>query len=532
MVVPGVIGEEELESIELFLKDTIGDTHLEYISIVLRDVTSFSFDRLMASTLNMFIKVHGGGQKDIPITTRFCLYKVFWKVVLEKLYKDYLPTHSYVFEWGIEISPYTLALCEFVKQVRLEKEFEVCKRMLNISESQIEDEYEYVLEKLDTKSIGLPVGIAGVIPSSLVPEKRADQLNLLFRLMNFPPLEELAVFFMAYGAHVNNQVASLSIAFSAIEAPKSLGFKLEGAISGAYYNVDHSTFLRLGLDGLERTLASAEYGGNFSEIKNLASKFKGHISDSLICPCCGNDQEITLPEDVTQFKLLIQDRKLSRAVGLLFVDDYIAAMKKRLSEAFSSFFKDLNQTNHPRCLILVEGDSEESSMPKLALKRGLLLAARGIKVYNSKSKQKLEADFNSFREKFPKMKMVCLLDSDAEKERDSIARVIRGNRDKYHLTYIKKGCFEDLFELALCVRILNDIYPEGEEILISDFDASKDFGKNVKRILHEKKRSVFDKVKFAGKIFSMISADEIPAEICEVFEMAIKFTNKNNFIAE
>ncbi|KAA5678672.1 hypothetical protein F3G60_15100 [Pseudomonas aeruginosa] len=183
-------------------------------------------------------------------------------------------------------------------------------------------------------------------------------------------------------------------------------------------------------------------------------------------------------------------------------------------------------------MILVEGDTEEVSIPLIALRRGIIVAEHGIKIYNSTSKQKLYADFLSYMRKFPDLKLVCLLDSDAKKEREGIARKVKGNKNKYHLTYISCGAFEDLFDCESSVKVLNEIYPEGEEIISDDFDPSKTFDKNVDRVLHEKKRAKFNKVEFAKRISVSIEDNKIPSAIIEVIDAAVRLAKKKNFLSD
>jgi hypothetical protein len=130
------------------------------------------------------------------------------------------------------------------------------------------------------------------------------------------------------------------------------------------------------------------------------------------------------------------------------------------------------------------------------------------------------------------MKMICLLDADAKKESDNISRLIKGNFDKYHLVYIRQGCFEDLFDLSDSIKVLNKIYPDGDEIFLEDFDSNKDFGSNISQILHMKKKARFEKVKFAKAISTSIGADKIPSEIREILDVARKFSIQKNFILD
>lgn len=506
--------------------------NLAFIKNSLEAAQTFLFDGLLHQAFRSVVQNEDEVGKYVLVTDKFHLYRMLWRAVLERLYANYLPGYEYVFEWSIEATPYTLLQCKMSESIVCHAEFESIERILGVSYVDIDDNYDFLLNTMDFRSLGLSSGLQGVLPKNLIPETRGAQLNLLFRLMTFPPLEELAVFFMTYGAYTSKQVFELASAFPGIKPPKNLGLELKGVIGGAYYNLDHSTFHREKLEGLEAHLAGEGFESNFLEIRSRAAATKAKESDLVICPCCGENQQIEMPEEASQFALLIQDRALSRRIGLLFFEDYYSGHIARLRKAFSGFKDTLNNVDHPNCLILVEGESEEVALPLLAAKLGMLLEDRHIKVFNCKSKQKLCAQFYEFSSKFPKMKIICLLDSDAEKERDEIARVIKSNRDKYHLVYIRQGCFEDLFDISNSVRALNGIYPGDLDIEVSDFDKAKCFGDNIKRILHEKRGARLDKVRFAEVISLKIPADEIPKQVCEIFEVALRFTEPKKFIAD
>lgn len=186
--------------------------------------------------------------------------------------------------------------------------------------------------------------------------------------------------------------------------------------------------------------------------------------------------------------------------------------------------------DNPQCLILVEGESEEVAIPLLAFRKRCILSMQGIQVYNSQSKEKLANDFINFKRKYPKRKMICLLDSDAIKERDNIQRIIKNNQNKYKLVFIEKGTFEDIFDIDSSIQVLNEMYPEGTPIELTDFDSSKDFLTNIKRVIHEKKKAQFDKVQFAKNISLKIDIDKCPKEINELIDTAKLFMGKSKFL--
>ncbi|AYO64073.1 hypothetical protein C5P03_15565 [Aeromonas salmonicida subsp. salmonicida 01-B526] len=159
-------------------------------------------------------------------------------------------------------------------------------------------------------------------------------------------------------------------------------------------------------------------------------------------------------------------------------------------------------------MILVEGESEEIFIPIIAFRLAADFKGKKIKIYNSKSKQKLLSDFLSFKEKYPKLKIVCLLDSDAKKEKNDIERVISNNLHKYRLIYIKKGAFEDAFDIDTSISVINEMYPLGSLIVKEDIDQTKDFAK---------------------KIAFCIGIDKIPSEIQEIIDLGMLLTRESIF---
>ncbi|MBS1596067.1 MAG: hypothetical protein JST90_17275 [Bacteroidetes bacterium] len=181
-------------------------------------------------------------------------------------------------------------------------------------------------------------------------------------------------------------------------------------------------------------------------------------------------------------------------------------------------------------MILVEGESEEISLPILGFRKRFILSQRKIQVYNSKSKQKLKEDFFSLKAKYPSLKIVCILDDDAVTEKNDIERVIEGHKDQYNLVFIPKGTFEDLFDLPSSIVILNELYPEGDEIVLADFDMAKTFLKNIKSILYTKKKATFDKVAFARRMAFQMDIEKLPPEIQAIFDLVKDFTEPTSFV--
>ena len=271
---------------------------------------------------------------------------------------------------------------------------------------------------------------------------------------------------------------------------------------------------------------------DFLDIREKALAHKDSFHDKYVCPCCGIEQDAVIPEEVIQYKLLLENRNLCRSVGLLYFDDFIGNYKRDQAEGFYRFFNEINKVDNPHCLILVEGDSEETSIPLLAFRKRYILAMHSIKVYNSQSKQKLAADFKSFKKKYPNLKMICLLDSDAKKEIDEIQRIIKNSKNMYRIFTIDGGTFEDVFDIDTSISILNEMYQDGQAIEKSDFKEGKHFLENVNSFMYFKKKAEFDKVKFAQKISLKITMDKFPNVVDDVIEAAKLLMRKKKFLNE
>ncbi|KAA6330131.1 hypothetical protein EZS27_021133 [termite gut metagenome] len=515
---------------DINLKEIVKTTYLQIIRGALNKILVFDIDSLMNDLIRMHIINPPQADEVLVITDKFFLYKKLWQGILETLYEIYLPNTKYVFDWEIEITPYTLMLCDFTKEYFESKEVELQKKILNVSNEQIELDFDSLLVRIKADTIGLKYGLKDKIPNNLIPKTKKEELVLLFRLMNFPPLGELSVFIELYNQNLKQQINDLSVAFSRINTIKVPSLGREESLHYSYCHIDHLTFKKYGFDIFENHPYLSLNKADFTKIKEKVLATKDLFKDNVICPCCGNKQEIKLPEEVLQYKFLLENQSLCKKIGLLYFDDFIENYNNNLSEKFNSFFPNINNVDNPQCLILVEGDSEETAIPILAFRKKYVLSMHGVQVYNSQSKGKLANDFLNFKHKYPNRKMICLLDSDAIKERNDIQRIVKNHQDKYKLIFINKGTFEDIFDLNISIKILNEIYTEGLPIEKTDFDSAKDFLTNIKKILFEKKQTQFDKVSFARKISFKIDVDRFPNEVNEIIDTAKLFVEQSKYL--
>ncbi|MBN8674289.1 MAG: hypothetical protein J0L56_09150 [Chitinophagales bacterium] len=513
-----------------FFKPIVANSYLHIINATLNRILYYESDSIINHLLRLYISDPKNADELLVASDKFYLYKSIWRAILETLYEKYLPAVTYTFSWEIEVTPYTLMICELTREHFESTEVELQKKILNITDEEIESGFQNILDTSGWASLGLPNGINDRIPEELLPTSRKEQLVLLLRLMNFPPLGELAQFQHRYQSRLKDDIENLAIAFPGINASQAPSFGMPESLNKSFFHVDHETFKKYGLNGFESHPGLAEHKRDFQKIRERAAANKEQFKDEVICACCGKKQEITVPEEVLQYKFLLENQILSRRAGLYYIKDYTENYKKNLSELFYSFIPNLNKVDNPDCMILVEGESEEASLPILGFRTRFILSKSNIQVYNSKSKEKLSADFLSFKANYPNRKIICMLDADAKKERDDIQRVIKDQQNKYRLVFIEKGTFEDLFDLELSVAILNEMYQEDDPVLVSDFDPSKDFLQNIKRVLFEKKKAVFDKVLFAKTISLKMDIEKLPVIISEIFEIAKDFTRKTNFV--
>ncbi|MET4108531.1 hypothetical protein ABIB60_003905 [Hymenobacter sp. UYP22] len=510
-------------------KPVVKEAYLGVIKGACNRVLHFEVDDSINSLLRLLIVEPPKADEVLLITDKFFLYQALWKATLELLYEEFLPLFPYEHTWQMEVTPYTMLLCELTAELATTRELDDLQTLTQITDEQLEFDFQDVAEKTGLTRLGFGNGLANLLPPSLLPRTRREELLLLFRLMNFPPLTELALFQNRYNAALRHQFERLAIAFSAVEKVQAPSFGMPEALRNSYFPVDHELFKRYGLTGFEQEPELTSFKEDFAAIRRLAAANKAHFRDDVICPCCGDKTTIEVPEEVLQYKYLVDNKKLGIAIGLLHLQEFRDNYTQNLAKHLNQFLPELNRIDNPECLILVEGESEEIAIPILAFRKHFILSQRGIQVYNSKSKEKLAADFLTFRAKYPNRKMICLLDSDAKKERDNIERIVKDNKHKYRMVFIEQGTFEDLFELPYAVQTLNELYPDGEEILVSDFDTTKDFLSNVKRIMFQKKQATFDKVAFAKLISLRVDVDQLPTEINQILDIAQDFTRATTY---
>lgn len=183
------------------LKPIVANSYLAIIKGTLNRILYFESDTILNHLVRLHININTGEEnthvlnadEELLITDKFFIFKALWKAILDTLYSEHLPHIDYSFDWKIEATPYTLMICEFTKDNQNYKDIEKMKELVKMNDEDIESNYHKIINDLGFPSLGIAGGLSELIPAHLVPSSRKDELQLLFRLMSFPPLGELAL---------------------------------------------------------------------------------------------------------------------------------------------------------------------------------------------------------------------------------------------------------------------------------------------------------------------------------------------------
>jgi len=244
----------------------------------------------------------------------------------------------------------------------------------NRMENEIEDYFSVAVEKLGLAALNLNGHLEKRLSEKTLPKTNKEKLELLFRLMNFPPLQELTLFYRRYVAKLNKEIEELGTAFTSIEEVKMPEIGMSEALHYSYFQIDHELFKNYGIAGFSKHRELKQFSKDFSKIVSTANAHKDDIKDELICPCCGEKQTISLPKELLQYKLLLENKAMAEKIGLVYFDEFVDNFKNSLADRFGSFFPNLNTVNHPKYIILVEGESEEIAIPILAFRKRFVLS--------------------------------------------------------------------------------------------------------------------------------------------------------------
>ncbi|MCW6544883.1 hypothetical protein NE897_04055 [Yersinia ruckeri] len=512
------------------MQGIVSDDFLKIVGVILDSVQHRSYEHMQDNLVSLFCKDYLLQKDMILITDKNIIYRSIWKEIIDTLYNIYLPSENNEFDWSIELTPHSFFLWLTAGKELNYVEVDKLLKKYNITEEYLESNFESCLKAMHLDDCDLAIDDFEMIPSSLELSTRREQLAFFFNIMNIPPLENLYIFFNSYCVLIQTQLTSLNQILKNNGKKVSLDLDIPAILNNAYHYFDHHLFIENTWDDIFANKCFDKYRDIISEIEKTSLQYKDKFKDNFICPCCGEENKILIPDDAIKIKLLLDNRLLYRFLGIVYFDRYVSRFMSTVIENIKDFDNIINSTSHPDCLIMVEGESEEIFLSIAAQRLNINLIDYKIKIFNSKSKQKLLSDFISLKEKYPKLKIVCLLDSDAVKEKDSIERVIRKKLNKYRLVYIKKGAFEDLFDTKISLDIINELYPNGDLITKENLDQSKEFAKTIDKALFNIKQEKFDKVKFAKKIAFKIDIENIPKELRKVLELSVLLAKGSKYL--
>lgn len=460
-------------------------------------VKELTFSNIVEYSLNLFVSV----EKRLELEEK-CLedkvkaYQKVWKSTINTLYVQEIQGEKNRYEIGIEWTPYTICIAE-------QNNYDL------IDFFKLSDEDKEFCEAVYKK----------YITETVVVNKN---MNFILCILIMPPLISIADFYVrAYEHHIRQAQSILStVQNNIVEMPE---YRCNIGLGLASNFIDQKIYKKYG--GMNGLLESKNFEGirkELLEIKEECGESK-KLPQKAICPYCGKQHDIIVhKDDIFYAHLLLLHKDVLKKLGLIIMDDYREMFFTAYLSAINEIENQLNYVKNAKCYILVEGDTEEKAIPYMALKYGKPLAYKGIKVWNSKTKQKVYMDFEKFIKNNPDIKICVLLDGDARKEIDAIERMIKEKRNRYVLHYIPNGTFEDIIDKNVAVNALNRIY--GNNIFEeNDFCADKPFLNQVKKkISMNSELGEFDKIQFIENVMKLTTSSNIPDIIKKVIDDCYK----------
>jgi len=388
---------------------------------------------------------------------RTYLYQEIWRHSLKALYEKYLPEFNYEAKWNGEITPYTLMLCRLADAGGLQKRF-----LYDKWQSSGTDLEEFCAETTDYfNRIGIDLNGLSPALQKCLPADRLERYDQIYRLLAFPPLRELTIFYEKVHQKYTEALKELGTVFCTPDVITLPSFKVFEIFLKSEFYFDHHLFEKFGLDWASSQPELAYRIADIGKVKDKAKAHEGKFSGKFVCPCCGTIEDATVPVKVLEYKYLWECDGLARDMAFLLLPKIEERYREETIEKLNYVIANLNNRENASVLVLVEGASEEHGLPILALKRQFSLPLNKVQIYNSGSKEQLLRDFKQFRNQFTHLKIICLLDNDAQKEKAELERIMRNGKNKYELVFLGKGTWEDLFPLATSVAVLNKMYPDG-----------------------------------------------------------------------
>lgn len=165
----------------------------------------------------------------------------------------------------------------------------------------------------------------------------------------------------------------------------------------------------------------------------------------------------------------------------------------------------------PDLLVLVEGATEAILLPILALRLGIDLNAIGAMIIPAGGANQVAKKYAQLKE-FVAIPIFCLLDRDAEQQRDMIASQLRRSD---HLYILKEGEIEDLIRIDTLVPLINRYLASAQYAALSlkpvqesDFEPGLARTTVLEKLWRQRNLGKFDKVGFAKFIAGGSEADD------------------------
>lgn len=466
-------------------------------------VKELTFSNGVVMSVQLFIAlIETLEMNEASFENKVSAYHTAWRDSISTMYEEELPKQKNRYNIGIELTPYTVFTAE--------KNIFDLYGLFKLSNN--DKKYcEYIYDNY--------------ISEYMTIEEYEIKMNFVLCILIMPPLLAIGDFYVrAYNEHIKKAELILgTVQNNVVEMPQyrcNIGLGLSNNF------ITQEIYRKYGeMNGLIDNPIFLDIKEQLLEIKNECGESKV-LSQNAICPYCGQPHDIVVHKnDIFFAHLLLLHKDTQAKLGLKIMSDYKEMYAATYFDAIKDWDKQLNHVEDPKCYILVEGDTEEKAIPYMAVKYGKPLAYRGIKVWNSKTKEKVYMDFEKMIKNNPDAKVCVLLDGDAKKQIDNIERIIQGRKNQYALHYIPEGTFEDLIDKDIAITALNTIYGESA-FDKSDFVEGKSFLNQVEKKIHMNSEfGKFDKIQFIEIVMKLSNKENIPNVIKEIIDDCYKFVD-------
>ena len=455
----------------------------------------------------------------------FLVYQKIWATELETISREFLheatiETRNTKKNLVFDISPIHLIMAQIGLPGGDLNPAEVTALARRIYTSQ--SDMEAWLAGPGTKISGLDLSLLEVLPPELLPSEKSTQLLLLFRLLSIPPLHLLGDLYELVRGRLREATKNLGNCFGVPISPVQLPGR--SLLFFSSMPLDSHFLDRHPLDELLADEALTPVQARLGEIAKRAMTASVRIPSNGLCPSCGYPHgEIEVPKTAVEFRLIMDQPDVARAIGMRHFREVIQHWRSRAASNLRAML-NFKAVKAPHCLVVVEGDSEAIALPIIALRLNIHLPSNGILIFNANGKSGVERHFAAHRANHPSLAMACLVDKDAEAWALDATRTISNAKelDRYLVVSIAQGDFEDLFERATAVETLNFLYPGTPAFIEGDFPETSRFANIAKKQLWEMRQVEFDKLEFARTIALRVPAHKIPSEIRSFLDQIVR----------